>query len=428
MFRHFDEIKTFISNRKSFGIKPGLGRMTDLLSLLGHPEERFKSIHIAGTNGKGSTIEFMKNALKANGYCVGVFTSPSISGLTGHIWHNDQKASNDEWIDVMNEMYPIIRKLDDENNHPTTFEIITAIAFMYFSKHVDIALVETGMGGRYDTTNCLQPILSIITNVAMDHTNFLGNRLEEIAYHKAGIIKKGVPVILGDIHPEVLPVFEKEAAKHQDNIYRLHHDFDYEEPKRDKHGQTFIWQYDGHRFNVSILMKGMHQIENGSLAMMALRLLYENGYVINWTLSLQGLHDTALPGRFEKVHAHPTIIVDGAHNPAGAKSFVETVQTIYPSEEKHLIFAAYKDKDIKTMLDMISHPFKTITFTSFLDDRAATSEFLYQLSAHDNKRQIANWKRVVEEVASEHQNTESIYFITGSLAFISEVRSFLLNN
>lgn len=427
MFTHFDEIETFMLSRKAFGIKPGLERMKHLLRLLDHPEDSFKSVHIAGTNGKGSTIEFLKKALIANGYRVGVFTSPSISGLTGHIWYNDQKVPTSEWIHIINEMYPLIQKLDNDDNHPTSFEIITAIAFVYFSRNIDIALIETGMGGRYDTTNCLQPILSIITNVAKDHTAFLGNSIKEIAYHKAGIIKQGAPVILGGINSSVLPVFEEEATIKHTDIYQLHHHFGYYETKVTRAGQTFIWQCGAKSHDVTISMKGIHQIENVSLAIMALTLLNEVGFVINWHSSLEGIHNTVLSGRFEKVHEHPIIIVDGAHNPAGTKSFIETVNTTYPEAEKHLIFAAYKDKDIQTMLDIVSNYFQTITLTSFSDARAASADFLYQLTTHEHKQKNPEWKEVIGQLVSRRKNAEGIYFITGSLAFISEVRSYLID-
>src|SRR5699024_5704352 len=190
MFINFQDIEEFMNSRRKFGIKPGLKRMNYLLDRLHHPERYFKSIHVAGTNGKGSTIQFMKKALMANGHRVGVFTSPSLSGLTGHIWCNGQKIETREWVSLMNDIYPIITELDKKGIHLTSFEIITAIVFVYFSKHVHIALIETGMGGRFDTTNCLDPIVTIITNVTRDHTRFLGKSLADIAYHKAGIIKQ----------------------------------------------------------------------------------------------------------------------------------------------------------------------------------------------------------------------------------------------
>src|SRR5690625_3069641 len=179
----------YFTKRDEFGIKPGLERIHRLLELLGNPEKEIKAIHIAGTNGKGSTIQFMKNVLINNGYDVGVFTSPSFYGIRGHIEHNRSFIDNELFLHILELMKPAIKQLDDEENHPTTFEIITAVAFMYFKEHVDIVLVETGMGGREDTTNCFTPILSVITNVDFDHVGFLGDTLEEITAHKAGIIK-----------------------------------------------------------------------------------------------------------------------------------------------------------------------------------------------------------------------------------------------
>src|SRR5699024_10023209 len=238
-----------------------LDRMNRLLRLLGNPEKHIQAIHVAGTNGKGSTIQYIKKALLANEYRVGVFTSPSLSGLSGHLWCNNQEVDKREWIPIMNDIYPIIQRLDKQENHPTSFEIITAVAFVHFSKHVDIALIETGMGGRYDTTNCVQPILSIITNVSKDHTAFLGNNIEDIAYHKAGIIKKDTPVILGEIQSNILPTFQTEAAIKNTCIYRLYDHFTYYETRVFPLKQQFIWEYQNERHHTSIMMQGMHQVK-----------------------------------------------------------------------------------------------------------------------------------------------------------------------
>lgn len=178
MFTNFQEIESFFNSRKSLGIKPGLDRIKKLLQLLDNPQDRIQAIHIAGTNGKGSTVHFIKDALQANGYHVGIFTSPSFSGLTGHMFIDNSAIPETKFVKLCNEIYPFIVQLDNENKSPTEFEIITALAFVYFSAHVDIVLVEAGMGGREDTTNCFQPLISIITNVARDHTAFLGNSLE----------------------------------------------------------------------------------------------------------------------------------------------------------------------------------------------------------------------------------------------------------
>src|SRR5699024_7769817 len=203
MFYHLEEVNRFFENRRYLGIKPGLSRMNQLLTYLDNPQKRIKAVHVAGTNGKGSTIHFLKNALIKNGHEVGLFISPSMLDVTGYIFKNNKRIAEETLISILNEMFPIIQQMDESDMHPTEYEIITAIAFFLFVRHVDIALIETGMGGREDTTNCVNPLLSVITNVSLDHTTFLGNTLEKIAYHKAGIIKNNIPVILGEIQPSV---------------------------------------------------------------------------------------------------------------------------------------------------------------------------------------------------------------------------------
>src|SRR5699024_11277362 len=166
-----------------------------LLDNLDNPKRKFQASQVARTHGKGSTIHFIKQALMANGYRVGWFTSPSFTGLTGHIFLNQQPISEEEWMTIFREIYPIIDKMDQQNNHPTNFEILTAMAFVFLTRGTDLVLLETGMGGKEDTTHCIVLLLSIVTNVSKDHTGFLGDTLTEIASHKAGIIKTETPVI-----------------------------------------------------------------------------------------------------------------------------------------------------------------------------------------------------------------------------------------
>lgn len=426
MFNHYHETEEFIRHRKSLGIKPGLERMNSLLSHLNHPEKCFKSVHVAGTNGKGSTIQVMSNALVANGYRVGVFTSPSLSGLTGHILYNGQKIKHAEWITIMNDIYPTIKQLDRKGDHPTTFEIITAAAFLYFSMYVDIALVETGMGGRYDTTNCLHPTLSIITNVAMDHTAFLGKNMTEIAYHKAGIIKIHTPLILGDVEKDIYPVFQHEATAKNADVYQLHHDFTYCGLTVSSRVQNFLWKYGEETYDVKLLLHGKHQVKNTSLAIMALSHLTSQGITLDWKRNLQAIFHTKIPGRFETLNENPLVIADGAHNPAGAESFIHTVNYMYSAEEKVLIFAAYKDKDIQTMLDDLSVHFQSVALTTFADERAASAAYLYDVVTHSRKCVIPDWKEIINKILSEKRDSKKVYFITGSLAFISIVRSYIL--
>ena len=420
MFINFQEVELFFSDRKSFGIKPGLDRMKTLLQLLGSPEKKINGIHVAGTNGKGSTIQYMKNALMQNGYKVGVFISPSPNEMTGHIFMNDNPIKKEAFTRLLNDMYPFINILDAQNQHPTEFEIITVLAFLYFAGSTDIALIETGMGGREDTTNCFLPLLSIITNVSRDHMTFLGNTVEEIAFHKAGIIKHHVPAIIGPMQGAALKVIEQAAAAVQTKLFRYNQTFFITEGSGD---QAFMWQgYLNNRLTVSIRMMGKHQQVNASLAVMALIKLAEQGFTIHMKKALEGIQQTVFHGRFEPVSKSPRIILDGAHNEAGIRSLIEAAALIKSSQEKHVLFAAFKDKDIQTMLTLLQNYFDTVTLTTFDHPRAATVEELVTYAQSDQIIVARNWQDAIKTM-----DTGNLHFITGSLHFIAKVRNFILN-
>jgi len=306
--------------------------------------------------------------------------------------------------------------------HPTEFEIITVMGFVYFAKHVDIALIETGMGGREDTTNCFHPVLSIITNVARDHTAFLGDTIAEIASHKAGIIKNGKPVIIGDMKQEALEVITAEARLKQTMIYQLGETFSYELIQHDLSGQHFFFRYHSStELQAEIQMLGEHQLKNATMAIMALIILVEEGYTIKWGRALIAIKETVIPGRFEVMQHNPTIIVDGAHNPAGVQSFLQTVSANDEQTEKHLIFAAFQDKELKSMLDELCNHFTSLTLTSFEHPRAASADELYRAAKCNNKKKVCNWKDAINNIEKQSDHR---YFITVSLHFISDVRKY----
>ena len=422
MFRSIEQVETFFLERRTLGIKPGLDRMYILLESQLNPQKKFKTIHIAGTNGKGSTLTFIKAALLANNYKVGVFTSPSLTGFTGHMLINDLPISEEHFLLYFNQLLPTIDELDVDKMHPTEFEIITVIAFMYFAEKVDIALIETGMGGREDTTNCIQPILSIITNIAMDHANFLGDTIEKIAYQKAGIIKPNIPTVVGAVEPTCLPVIYKEATAKSSPIYQLNKDFFYEENTSVIDRQIFNWNYKEFVYPIEIGMRGLHQVENASTALMALKIINDHSFSLNWENVFTALCLVQLAGRFEKVHEKPEIILDGAHNPNGMEAFLDTVQSLYENKKKHLIFAGFRDKELVKMLKMALPYFNTVSVTSFENPRAEKAENLMECLP-SNMVRLGNWKQIIKEI--KHQ--DDIYFFAGSLAFIGLVRAFIKN-
>lgn len=427
MFKHFDDVEAFFASRQNYGIKPGLERMLALLNLLNNPHQALQAIHVAGTNGKGSTVNYLKNALKENNYRVGVFQSPSMDDVTGHIFINDERITKEKFMQILTDMYPAICELDEQDNHPTEFEILTVLTFIYFADHVDIAIIEAGMGGRGDTTNCIEPILSIITNVDLDHTAFLGDTLPEIAYQKAGIIKDNTPIVTGEEKEVALKVIQNEALAKDASLYQIHKDFSFQDVKQIKHQQQYQWDAPNYQAEeVAIQMLGDHQLKNSAVVMMALKILAENKLEIDFTKALAGLAKTVVPGRFEKIHKYPNIIIDGAHNPASIDYFMQTVKNTYPSEEKHLIFAAFKDKDIPSMLEELIPYFSTVTITTFDHPRAAPLEKNKELMKYDHVSLQDNWQGLVDAIGQKPMDNNHLYFITGSLHFISLVRNYLL--
>ncbi|GAA0442390.1 bifunctional tetrahydrofolate synthase/dihydrofolate synthase [Lentibacillus halophilus] len=423
MFSYYYQVETFFHDRKQLGMKPGLDRTQQLLQYLGNPQKQVEAVHVAGTNGKGSTVQYIKSGLMANNVRVGVFQSPSMDGIKGHISLGHHYIPEETIISLMNQLYPCIKQMDQKHHAPTMFEIITAIAFVYFKDHADIAIIEAGMGGRYDTTNCFQPLIAIITNVEKDHTAFLGDTIEKIAWHKAGIIQENKPIITGEITEEAYNSIVAEAQQKNAPMLSAGQAFQTETIYADKHNWTFRWKaaHEG-VLNVSIKASGSHQINNASLAMMTLSIMRRRGFQLNWGKTLQGLATAVIPGRFEYVCQDPVVIVDSAHNPAGAQALTNTLAVQCAGMNCHLIFAAFRDKDIKEMLRRLENQFATVTLTTFVHPRAASTTELCQYSQRSDVRLIDDWKQAVDNVYQLQQN--SCYVITGSLHFIASVRKY----
>lgn len=417
MLQTFKQVRAYFNERDKIGIKPGLNRMLYLLKEVGHPESKVNGIHFAGTNGKGSTIEMMRNALIANDYNVGVFTSPSFEGIRGHISLNGKSINESEFVQLVNELMPHIDALDEESEHPTSFEIITVLAFMYFKDNTDIVLIETGMGGRYDTTNCFIPLLSVITTIAYDHMDFLGSSMEEIASQKAGIIKANRPIVLGNIGTKALGVIVKEADELDAPIYAFQNEFFLSESTLKIEGlEESINMND-------LVVKGQHQKENAALAIMSLYVLQSLNFTIKWETVKRAINTTSLPGRFEVVQKNPTIILDSAHNIAGMEALKETILNMNITGEKELLFAGFYDKQLSEMLTVISPVVNKVTLTTFEHERAATYTMLKSLN-HDDY--VSNWQVYLDNI--KEQEAHKTYIITGSLHFITFVRRYLLNN
>lgn len=425
----YQEALQWIHTRTNLGMKPGLKRMEWLMEKLRHPERYVKVIHVGGTNGKGSTIAYLRQILQEAEYKVGTFTSPYFEKFNERISINGTPISDDDLVKLTNVIKPLCEELDEsELGGPTEFEVITAMAIYYFARinPVDVALFEVGLGGRLDSTNVLYPILTIITNIGKDHTNFLGNTYEEIAFEKAGIIKSGVTLITGATQPEALKVLEDKAKEKRASVYLKDREFRITEHERLPDGERFSVETIFQTLNgLRISMKGRHQTENAALAVMAA--IYLNkliAFYIEEEHIRNGLAKAAWPGRFEIVSEYPFVLIDGAHNEEGAAALVDELKARYSGKKMKVVFAALEDKNWAGMISRFDEIADEIIFTEFDFPRAAKAEKLAQHSRAKNKKVVPDWKEAVKE-ATDGMGAEEMLVVTGSLYFIPEVKKWL---
>ncbi|MGJ3205661.1 bifunctional folylpolyglutamate synthase/dihydrofolate synthase [Geobacillus thermoleovorans] len=426
MVRTYEEAVAWIHGRLRLGMKPGLKRMEWMMEQLGHPERRVRAVHIGGTNGKGSTVAYLRSILQAAGYSVGTFTSPYVEQFNERISINGEPISDQEIVELVRVIQPLADELEQtEFGGPTEFEVITAMMLYYFGKQniQDIVLIEVGLGGRLDSTNIIYPLVSVITNVSYDHMNILGDTLGQIAAEKAGIIKSGVPLVTAVKEPEAWEVIAKTAAERKAKTYRLGVDFTVTDWKTIAEGEQFSLATPFAEYrDLRIQMPGAHQVDNAAVAVMAAELLRLGySFLIEPEHIADGLATAAWPGRFERVSGKPLIILDGAHNEAGIRALVETVRAHYPDKRVHVLFAALTDKPLERMIQLLDELADTITFTTFDFPRAAAAEQLTELSTHQQKAAVLQWEKWIREQASRLTERD-LLLITGSLYFISEVK------
>lgn len=429
MFTTYKEALNWIHGRLRFGIKPGLKRMEWMMKRLGSSGSNLKAIHIGGTNGKGSTVTFLRSILEAGGYSVGTFTSPYIEQFNERISVNGQPIGDQEIIKLVNVIRPLADELEaTELGGPTEFEVITAMSFYYFAElnPVDFVLFEVGLGGRLDSTNIIKPIASVITNIGLDHTNILGNSHEEIAFEKAGIIKAGTPVFTAVQQNGALRVIEEQAKQKKAPIYRLNHEFFIDFHQSQPKGEIFSIKSDFRLEKLEILMIGKHQTENAALAVVTAQFLHKLGDISVSEQSIrEGLRLAYWPGRFEILSESPHVIIDGAHNDEGISKLVAELLNRFPHQSIHVVFAALKDKKLENMISRLDQLADKISFVSFDFPRAAAAKDLHEVSTSENKQAVDDWKSFFyQEIPALNEN--ELLVVTGSLYFISEVKPYLI--
>ena len=425
-----NETNQWIANYRTDQPHFGLERMVELLALRGNPHLKLKVIHIGGTNGKGSTIAFLKNMLEKMGLRVGVFSSPYLIHYTDQIAINGESIPEAKLEVLMSEYRSLLEgEYAPALQGTTEFEIITAIAYDYFaSEQVDVAIMEVGMGGLLDSTNVCQPILTGITTIGLDHVALLGDTLEAIAEQKAGIIKTGVALVTGNIVPEALAVIDQIAAVKQ--APRLVYGDAYQVSHHESIVTGEIFDYTSSvrqgRFQTGLL--GLHQVENAGMALTLLdAYCHETGRELAGNdLVAQALEETSWPGRFEVVSRNPLMILDGAHNPHAIKALLATLEERFADYHKEILFTCIKTKALEDMLDLLEIlPDTELTLTRF-DDGRATAEELLRQAAHSRNLNYQSWQAFLDQKKPENEEEKTVRIITGSLYFLSQVRAYLM--
>ncbi|AQY51280.1 folylpolyglutamate synthase [Listeria weihenstephanensis FSL R9-0317] len=423
-FKEYSEAITWIHGTLRMGIKPGLKRMEYMLTKLDHPENKNKWVHIAGTNGKGSTLTFIRNVLEQSGYKVGTFTSPYIESFNERISINGIPVDNDAIITLCNRIKPLADELaDTEWGHPSEFEIITVMMFLYFAEYatIDIGLVEVGLGGRLDSTNVITPLISVVTTIGMDHMEFLGNTIHDIALEKAGIFKPDIPIVSGVIQVEVQELYKVRADDLGSAIYQLGVNFIAEKDSN----QRLSYAAPGLELtNIPVGLLGDHQLNNAAVALKTVELLKEKQFQITDNQMRAGLKGSRWPGRLEKMQDSPTIYLDGAHNIEGIKALVKA-SDIFHGEPVKLLFTALQDKEFVEMIKLL----KTIEnvdifLTTFDYPRALSVNEIEKIASENDISFVLDWKMATGKWAQD--KSENVIMVTGSLYFIAEVRKMLL--
>ena len=411
-------------------IKPNLDNTIAICALLGHPEKKFKTIHIAGTNGKGSTSHMLASILQEAGYKTGLYTSPHLYDFRERIKVNGQMCSKEFVIDFTNQIKPFIEKIE-----PSFFEITVGMAFDYFAKEkVDIAIIETGLGGRLDSTNIIEPEMSIITNIGFDHMALLGNTLEAIAYEKAGIIKKDTPVVIGEANDVIKKVFVDKANKEDAPIYFAEEFIQFKSFQNNwetalfEFTQPLIHLLDApllpKNFTLECALPGKYQAKNLKSVLVAAQLLSTMGWKLTAPKIMKGLlnvkKNTGLMGRWECIQTNPRVILDVAHNEPGMIVLLEQLESLH-YQQLHIVTGMVKDKDIQAVLKLLPSSAHYYFTQSHIPRALPVNELAEQANALGlNGGSFEDVNAALNE-AIKNANHQDLVLVIGSIYLVAEV-------
>jgi dihydrofolate synthase/folylpolyglutamate synthase len=410
----------YLYGLERLGVRPGLKRIEALLDKLGNPHREYRTVLVGGTNGKGSTAAILASVLKEAGLKVGLYTSPHLIRFNERIRFGECEITDRDVVRIAGMVRSSIEKCE-ECRGSTFFEVTTAMAFQYFKeKMVDLAVVEVGMGGKLDATNVVVPLVSIITNIGLDHQRTLGTNMEKIAIEKAGIIKESTSVVTGVEEPRLAGIIEGVSRGKGASLYSMGRDF------RGGPSDAFF-DYSGSKRSfrrVSLNLRGRHQIKNASCALMALELLGERGLSISDKAVRRGLAKVKWPGRFEVVGKDPTVVLDCAHNPPGAEALRDAL-TELRFKRLFIVLGIMADKDIGGIASRLLPLAHTVIVTKPRMDRAAPVERLKENMGNYAGRTIVRKtvRGALRAVLKEADEADAIC-VTGSVFTVGEARRF----
>lgn len=426
----YEEAMNYISSVGRFGSNYGLERTFRLLELLGNPHEKIKLIHIAGTNGKGSTTAMITKILRGFGYKVGMYTSPYLEQFEERMQINGINIPKDILVNLLEKVKIAINKVIEEGyEHPTEFEIITALMFLYFyNEKVDYGVIEVGLGGRLDSTNVLTPEVSVITSISFDHINILGGTLEEIAKEKAGIIKEGVPVVLYPQEKEVEEIILNIAKEKKSKVYLVEKnsgrliDIDYENTY-----QKVQIKCNRNIYNVDFPLLGEHQILNLSVALNTIEVLGNiNNIDLDKKIIEESLRDVKWIGRLEVLGKKPLVVIDGAHNIDGIRALRKNVEKYFKYNKIYLLLGILADKQVEEMIKEITPLAEKVYALTPHSERAELSEDLKNeiLKYNSNTIALESYEEALKLALSESKE-EDLILVSGSLYMIGDMRKII---
>ena len=425
----YEEAMKYITEVGNFGSNYGLERTHKLLEYLGNPEKDLKLIHIAGTNGKGSTTSMITEILIGAGYKVGMYTSPFIEEFEERIQINGENIPKEKLAQLITKIkYAVDKVIEEGYNHPTEFEIITVLMFLYFAtEEVDFAVVEVGLGGRLDSTNVITPILSVITSISFDHTNLLGNTLEEIATEKAGIIKSGIPTVIYPQEEVAEIVISSKCQELDSKLYKINK----EDAKliniikEDKIYQQVKVKLDD-EYDVKLPLLGEHQILNLAVALKALEVIKDKAPKLNRESIVKSLATVRWNGRLEIMSNSPYVVIDGAHNIQGITQLDKNIKKYFEYKDMYLILGILADKDVEDMVKVITPKAKKVFTVTPNSMRAETAEELMnEVKKYNESCEAYNDYKNAFEDALKLCKKDDLLLISGSLYMIGEMRGII---